>query len=67
MSNEISIEIDGNTIMGSYEVNGGMITVSEGMLHSKSAPLGGDATAELLARRLLRELHTESRRPRSVC
>ena len=67
MTNKISIEIDGKTITGSYEVNRGKITVSGGTLGSKSAPLGGDATMELLARRLLRELHTESQRPRSAC
>ena len=67
MTNEISIEIDGKTIAGSYEVNDGKITVSDRTLGSKSAPLGGDATVELLARRLLRELHTKSQRPRSAC
>ena len=61
MMNEISIEVDGNTIAGSYEVNRGMIMVSGGKLGSKSAPLGGPATTELLARRLLRELYVESR------
>jgi hypothetical protein len=67
MTNEISIEIDGKTITGSYEVKRGTITVSD-RTGSKSAPLGGDATTELLARRLLlRELHTESQRPRSAC
>ena len=60
MMNEISIEVDGNTIAGSYEVNRGMIMVSGGKLGSKSAPLGGPATTELLARRLLRELYVES-------
>jgi hypothetical protein len=67
MTNEISIEIDGKTITGSYEVSRGKIMVSDSRLGSKSAPLGGDATTELLARRLLRELHTESQRPRSAC
>jgi hypothetical protein len=57
MTNEISIEIDGNTITGSYEVNSGKITVRGGTLGNKSAPLGGDSTTELLARRLLRELY----------
>jgi hypothetical protein len=66
MTNEISIEVDGNTITGSYEVNRGMIMVSGGMLGSKSAPLGGPATTELLARRILRELYVESRRPQKI-
>jgi hypothetical protein len=66
MTNEISIEVDGNTITGSYEVNRGMIMVSGGKLGSKSAPLGGPATTELLARRLLRELYVESRRPQII-
>ena len=66
MTNEISIEIDGKTITGSYEVKRGTITVGD-RTGSKSAPLGGDATTELLARRLLRELHTKSQRPRSAC
>jgi hypothetical protein len=63
MTNEISIELDGNTITGSYEVNRGMIVVTGGVLGSKSAPLGGPATTELLARRILRELYVESPRP----
>ena len=49
MTNEISIEVDGNTITGSYEVNRGMIMVSGGILGSKSEPLGGPSTTELLA------------------
>ena len=63
MTNEISIEIDGKTITGSYEVNRGMIMVSGGILGRKSTPLGGPETTELLARRVLRELYAESRRP----
>ena len=39
MTNEISIEIDGKTITGSYEVKRGTITVSD-RTGSKSAPLG---------------------------
>ncbi len=66
MTNEISIEVDGNTITGSYEVNRGMIMVSGGMLGSKSTPLGGPATTELLACRILRELYVESRRPQKI-
>jgi hypothetical protein len=66
MTNEISIEVDGNTITGSYEVNRGMIVVSGGILGSKSEPLGGPSTTELLARRLLRELYVESRRPQTT-
>ena len=41
ITNEISIEIDGKTITGSYEVNRGMIMVSGGILGKKSTPLGG--------------------------
>jgi hypothetical protein len=61
MANEISIEVDGKTIRGSYEVNRGKIMVSGGILGGKSAPLGAASTTELLARRLLRELYVESR------
>ena len=39
--------------------------VSGGKLGSNSAPLGEPATTELLARRLLRQLYAESRRPSS--
>jgi hypothetical protein len=65
-TNEIGIEIDGKTIAGSYEVIRGIVTVDGGTLGSKSTQLGGHASAELLARRLLRELHAQSRRPQ-VC
>ena len=64
ITNEISIEIDGKTITCSYEVNRGMIMVSGGILGKKSTPLGG--TTELLARRVLRELYAESRRPQII-
>ena len=51
---------------GFNEVNRGMIMVSGGILGSKSEPLGGPSTTELLARRLLRELYVESRRPQTT-
>jgi hypothetical protein len=60
-TNEIGIQIEGKTIAGSYELNRGMVTVNGGTLGSKSTQLGGHASAELLARRLLRELHAQSR------
>jgi hypothetical protein len=66
MTNEISIEIDGNTITGSFEVNRGMIMVTGGILGRKSTPLGGPETTELVARRLLRQLYAESRRPQTI-
>jgi hypothetical protein len=65
-TNEISVEIGGKTITGSYEVSRGMITVNGGILGSKSTQLGGNATTELWPRRLLRELYVESRAPRKT-
>jgi hypothetical protein len=48
-TNEISVEIGGKTITGSYEVSRGMITVNGGILGNKSTQFGGNAPTELLA------------------